>query len=330
MIDRPQGFHQLDINDVLDAAETAMGLRFSNLCRGLNSYINRVYELQPEVGDPVIIKFYRPGRWSLAALQEEHIFLQELEEAEVPVIAPWADGDARTLFDAEGIPFALFPKRGGLLLEEPREDQWQELGRLLARMHSVGQEQDAEHRITMTPDESMRAHVEHILSFDDLPPEVRSPYQQVLHETLDFIIPLFEECELQRIHGDLHYQNIIYRPNEGLVLIDFDDMAIGPAVQDIWMLLPGRVQDCVAELDAFIEGYENFLDFDTRSLHLVEALRCMRFVHYVSWCVHQAEDGGHRKLGQDWGTPSYWRREVQEMSTQLQEARDALDKPSLF
>ncbi len=37
------------------------------------------------------------------------------------------------------------------------------------------------------------------------------------------------------------------------------------------------------QLDHVLEGYEQFADFDPASLHLVEALRTLRLIHYAGW-----------------------------------------------
>ena len=330
MTDTPTNFIDLDIHDVLEATEIALGERSTNICRQLNSYINRVYDIELESGRSVVIKFYRPGRWSRAALQDEHTWLNQLHAEEVPVIPAIADADGNTLFDYEGIAYSLFEKKGGMILEEPKEDQWRELGHLLSRVHLIGAQHDAEDRIVMLPDDSTQEQVDHILDSGLIPADVEDQYADAVYDTLDLIAPLFDDTPIQRIHGDLHYQNLIYRPNEGLFMIDFDDMAIGPPVQDIWMLLPGRPQDCIRELDLFLEGYQTFTSFDTESIRLIEALRAMRFIHYTSWCVHQAEDGGHKKLGPNWGNSAYWRQEASELVRQQTEIKDAMEEPSLF
>ena len=144
------------------------------------------------------------------------------------------------------------------------------------------------------------------------------------YDMLDLIEPLFDDVPLQRIHGDLHHQNLIYRPGESFYLIDFDDMAMGPAVQDVWMLLPGRAADARYELGLFLEGYEMFRPFPMAQIDLVEPLRAMRFMHFTAWCARQAADGGFSRLAPDWGTAAYWRQEAHELRKQEQEIRDAM------
>jgi len=308
---------------VIQCVEDALGEPCTNLCRPMNSYINRVYELQMASGTPVIVKFYRPGRWSKDALLDEQEFLFDLQEAEVPVIAPMGTDFTASLHESDNLNFALFPKKGGRIVDEPNEGQWKELGRLVGRMHIVGSSGKVRDRISMHPGHSTMDHVDAILSSDHLSDEWAGGYEDAATQIIDQISPSFDDVEFFRIHGDLHAQNIIYRPGESFYLIDFDDMALGPAVQDIWMLLPGRVQDARRELNLFLEGYELFREFDDRELKLVEPLRAMRFIHYTAWCVHQADEYGFQRLHPDFGTPAYWRQEIEELERQLQEIEDA-------
>ena len=241
----------------------------------------------------------------------------------MPVIAPMGTDFTASLHESDNLNFALFPKKGGRIVDEPDEGQWKELGRLVGRMHIVGSSGEVRDRISMHPGHSTMDHVDAILSSDHLSDEWAGGYEDAATQIIDRISPSFDDVEFFRIHGDLHAQNIIYRPGESFYLIDFDDMALGPAVQDIWMLLPGRVQDARRELNLFLEGYELFREFDDRELKLVEPLRAMRFIHYTAWCVHQADEYGFQRLHPDFGTSAYWRQEIEELERQLQEIEDA-------
>ena len=154
---------------------------------------------------------------------------------------------------------------------------------------------------------------------------VRRRYEAAARSIADAVRPLFEGIEAGRIHGDCHRCNILHRPGEPFHLIDFDDMAVGPAVQDLWMLLPDRVRDCPAEIESLLEGYETFHTFDRATLRLVEPLRAMRFLHYTAWCARQMADGGFVRLAPDWGTPTYWAQEIAELEKQRQEILDDLE-----
>lgn len=313
------GFNALTPDTVIDLVEKAMDVRLTSLSRPLSSYINRVFEMQVEEGPAIIAKFYRPGRWSRLALQDEHDFLLELDEREIPVIAPLRLADGGTLGEYRGMFFALFPKRSGRRRDEPTDDEWEQLGRLMARVHAVGALHQPRERITLRPDSSTRSNVEYILRSGMIPQEMRREYEAAANEMITLVTPLFEDVEMIRIHGDCHWANIIFRPDEGFYLIDFDDMAIGPPVQDFWMLLPGYSQGTLLEIDLFLEGYNTFRSFDRRTLRLIEPLRAMRFIHFTAWCAAQAGDGTSARLAPGWGTPNYWRTEINDLKRQCDE-----------
>lgn len=312
-------FHSLTPDVVIDLVERALGQRCTNLCRPLNSYINRVFEMQVEDGPPLIAKFYRPGRWSRLALQDEQDFLLELHEREIPVIAPLPLASGETLAEHNGIYFALFPKRSGRRCDEPTDEQWEQLGRLLARVHAVGALHPPRERITMLPTKSTRDNIDYILRQGVIPQELRREYEAAANQMIELIDPLFKQVELIRIHGDCHWANIIFRPDEGFYLIDFDDMALGPPVQDFWMLLPGYSRGALLEIDQFLEGYQTFRTFDRRTLRLIEPLRAMRFIHFTAWCAAQVRDGSSARLAPGWGTPNYWRTEINDIQRQCDE-----------
>ncbi len=317
-------FSDLTPDRVLDLTEQALGRRCASHCRPLNSYINRVYEVQTDEREAYIIKIYRPGRWSRQALLDEHEFMMELQQDDIPVIAPLVGTDGQTLREEDGLFYTVFPRRGGRVCDEPSPEQWRQLGRLIARTHQIGARHRPVARVTMHPEQSTAQQLDAILSSGCVSPDLRAGYEDVVRGMIRETAPLFEDVSMQRIHADCHSQNLIDRQDGTFYIIDFDDMAIGPPVQDIWMLLPGRLQDSRAEMDCFLDGYETFREFDYTSLRLIEALRAMRYVHYTAWCARQAADGGFARLAPDWGSHSFWRQEIHEMEKQLVEIQDAL------
>lgn len=318
------GFSSLTPDAVLEQTEQALGRRCSNICRPLSSYINRVYEVGLATGEMVVVKFYRPGRWSDAALQDELDFVAELHAEELPVVPPITGPDGHLLHVQGDMRFAVYPKRGGRALDEPAPNDWVHIGRLLARMHAIGARHMPRDRIVIGPRDSAAGHLRDLMAPGILPPRLVEPYRRAVEGIFELVAPLFDEVERIRIHGDCHRCNILHRPNEPFHLIDFDDMAVGPPVQDLWMLLPGRVRDSRLELDFLLEGYEMFRDFDHATLKLVEPLRALRFVHYAAWCARQKADGGFARLAPDWGTPDYWTQEIRELEKQRQEIVDEL------
>ncbi len=315
-------FHDLGPNNVLGLVERTLDIYVSNLFRPLNSYINRVYELEQEDGTGLIIKFYRPGRWTGDALREEHEFLLELAEQEIPVIAPMRFPDGQTLGTFEGVNFSIFPKRGGRSLDEFDDEQWLQLGRLLGRVHSIGMQKKTIHRPVMSPMHSTRQQLDYLLNGSIVPSEVKGALQKSIEAIIAEITPMFDGVKPIRIHGDCHFANIIHRPGESFYLIDFDDMVMGPAVQDLWMLLPGTLEETFVETDILLEGYEMFNHFDRRTLRLIEPLRAMRFVHYMAWCAHQVAADGMTRVLDDFGTPTYWQKEIADLDDQLERIKD--------
>jgi len=315
-------FHDLGPDLVLGLVEKHLDVDLTNLFRPLNSYINRVYELEQDNGRGLVVKFYRPGRWSTDALAEEHGFLTELAAEEIPVIAPLPLKNGQTLGNHEGANFAVFPKRGGRSVDEFDDEQWLQLGRLLGRVHAIGEGKACRFRPLMSPTASTRQQLEFLLGSTLVPTETRPVLKRVVEEIIAEITPLFEGVEPIRIHGDCHFANLIHRPGESFYLIDFDDMVMGPPVQDIWMLLPGTLEDAFVEMDLLLEGYETFRSFDRRTFRLIEPLRAMRFVHYMAWCAHQVAADGMTRVMEDFGSHGYWSREIADLQDQLERIRE--------
>ncbi|MDP3479369.1 MAG: serine/threonine protein kinase [Desulfoprunum sp.] len=312
---------------VLGLAEQALGVRCTNMFRPLTSYINRVFELEQVNKQGLVIKFYRPGRWSEAALLDEHAFLLELADQEIPVVAPLVQQNGSTLGSAQGLSYAVFPKRGGRSCDEYTDEQWLEIGRLLGRVHNIGALRAAPHRLILGPDHSAAEQLAYLLAGDRVQAELRDQLQEVSEAILSEIRPLFAGCEQIRIHGDCHFANMIHRPGESFILIDFDDMVTGPPMQDLWMLLPGDVSESFVEIDLFIEGYETFRPFDRRALRLVEPLRALRYIHYMAWCARQAQEDGDTRAIDGFGSREYWQKEIGDLKDQLLRIRQA---PSTF
>lgn len=310
-------FYQLTPERVIASVEEALGVSCTNLCRPLNSYINRVFELETTDRKGLIVKFYRPKRWSAAGLQDEHDFLMELMEQEIPVVAPLQLRTGKTLGSAGGAFFAVFPKKSGRSCDEYTSRQWGDLGRLLGRVHAVGAIHAPRDRVVLAPERSTRDHINYLLQGSFIPAEQARAFQEVTEAVLQIITPMFQGCEMIRIHGDCHFSNLVYRPEESFYIIDFDDMVTGPPVQDFWMLLPGYANESLAEIDLFLEGYETFRDFDSRTLRLIEPLRAMRYIHYTAWCAHQFAEDGQGRIAPDFGTGQYWQQEINDLSDQL-------------
>ena len=306
----------------MDCVERASGQRASGVCRPLTSYINRVFEVELEDGGFLVAKFYRPGRWTRAALQDEQDFLLELAAEEVPVVAPLADAEGQTLQEEAGIPFALFPRVGGRPCDEPSRSEWLQIGRLMGRIHQVGARKPAAHRLVLDPRRSSSTHLEYLRDSGAIPREVETRYLDAAQSLLDRVAPMFDGVAVQRLHGDLHRMNLLWRPGEGFRAIDFDDMVMGPVIQDLWMLLPDRLPGARPEFELLLEGYDTFGEYDDAQTKLIEPLRAMRYLHYAAWCARQKADGGRGLLSPEWGNADFWRRELADL---LRQSRDIED-----
>lgn len=309
-------FENLTPDCILDAVEQATGKQLTGLTSPLPSYINRVYELAAMDGERLIAKFYRPGRWARPALQDEHDFVLDCAAEEIPVVPPMPLSDGGTIGEYEGILFALFPKRSGREMELHTEEGWLRLGSLVGRMHLAGSRRAAKHRLTMHPEHTTIPEIDQLLRGGFMPRSASDRFSDVTSRIVEIALREFDGIELQRIHGDCHRANILDRPGEGLMMIDFDDMVMGPPVQDIWLLLPDHANQTRHEINLILEGYEQFMEFDDRSLRLVEILRAMRIIYFLSWCSTQVDDFRFQTNFPDWGSGHFWERELADLEHQ--------------
>lgn len=296
---------ELTLDSALDAVESVISQKLTSFCISRNSYINRVYEMEYQNKERLIVKFYRPGRWSFDMILGEHDFLKRCFDIDIPVIPP-CTFNGTTLFTLGSINFAIFPKKGGRVIDELNDELWLEAGRLLGRVHSVGKHITTSKRITWTPEVATNEHCKKLLSLKVIPENYIPSFTTTTTQFIQKASPLFKNQTLSLIHGDCHFGNIIYRPGESLYMVDFDDCSIGPVSQDIWMLLPDTVENCQRELALFKEGYSTFLPFPESSLSLIPALRVMRQLHFAAWCAMQAHEDHFKHHFPDWGTVSYW------------------------
>jgi Ser/Thr protein kinase RdoA (MazF antagonist) len=309
-----QFFFELTPERILSAVET-VGLRCTGRCLTLNSMENRVYEVEIEMHDDDspsarfrVAKFYRPGRWSEEQIREEHRFLLELQEDEIPVVAPivFADGSTVQRMPGTEIFFALFPKQGGRNPQELNCELAERIGRLLARIHVVGGRSDAPSRIRLTPETYGVENLRFLRSVNAIPRDLEGQFVEVVGEICERSQRLFSGVPVQRLHGDCHLGNLLYR-DDTLFFVDFDDMVVGPCVQDLWLLLPGDDQEGRMLREALLEGYEELRSFDRSTLALIEPLRALRLIHYSAWLTRRWEDPVFPRTFPHYGTPAYWR-----------------------
>lgn len=320
-------FFELTPDRVLDAVETS-GILCTGRCQQLNSFENRVYDVEIEwdgEGKPPtasanhrVVKFYRPGRWSKEQILQEHEFLADLERAEIPAVGPLRFPNGETLATLpSGIHYCLFQKIGGRAPDELDSETTKRIGRLLARIHQVGRLKDADQRIRLTPDTYGIANLEYLLKNNLIPDEFRERYAHAAREICDITRPWFAETRMQRLHGDCHLGNLLFG-STGAFFVDFDDMVVGPPVQDMWLLLPGRDRQ---KLELLLEGYEEIGEFDRTSLRLIEPLRALRFIHYTGWVARRWDDPAFPQAFPQFGSYRYWKDETEDLERQWHRIR---------
>lgn len=322
----PTPYADLTPDRVLAAIES-LGLPTDGRMLALNSYENRVYQIGIEDAAPVIAKFYRPGRWSNAAILEEHGFTLQLAEHEIPAVPP-AIIAGRTLHEHDGYRFSVTPRRGGRTpeLEDPSVLEW--LGRLLGRIHAIGAVEPFKHRPTLdirSFGEEPRAY---LLAHDWIPADLLPAYRSVVDQALDGVRHCYARAgsiSLIRLHGDCHRGNLLWT-DAGPHFVDFDDARMGPAIQDLWMLLAGDRDEMSRQLAEVLAGYEDFAELDDRELHLIEALRTLRIIHHAAWLARRWEDPAFPAAFTWFGTQHYWQDHI----LQLREQIAAMDEGPLW
>jgi len=305
--DETTAFAHLGPDQILDAVESR-GYRCDGHLLALNSYENRVYQLGIEEGGYLVGKFYRPGRWSDAAILEEHDFSRELEELEIPVVSPLVDAQGQSLHRHGPYRFALYPRRGGRPPDLESPELLEQLGRFVARLHNAGAVRPFEHRLTLTVEGFGEKSYRYLLEQGFIPPELESAYRSLAEDLLVQVRACYERAGAPlylRLHGDFHPGNIL-TTDAGLHIVDLDDARMGPAVQDLWMFLSGDRAHRTARLADVLEGYTQFRDFDPRELHLIEALRTLRMMHYAAWLARRWDDPAFPRAFPWFNTERYW------------------------
>jgi Ser/Thr protein kinase RdoA (MazF antagonist) len=311
---------------ILDAVEST-GLRADGRLLALNSYENRVYQIGIEDALPVVAKFYRPGRWSEAAIREEHGFALELAAEEVPVVAPLRDAAGETLHRHQDFLFALYPRQGGRSPDLEQRENLVRIGRFIARIHAVGRAGSFQARERLEPAELGEMAREDVLVSERLPFELESVYEDLSADVLDRIVSRMQEAgpvSMIRLHGDTHPGNILWTES-GPHFVDLDDACTGPAVQDLWMFLSGDAEEMSAQMLALLEGYETFVRFDHREVALITPLRTLRILRHAAWLARRADDPAFVQAFPVFYTTRYWQDHI----LTLREQAAALDEPPI-
>jgi Ser/Thr protein kinase RdoA (MazF antagonist) len=310
-------YSELSPEVVLDALE-AVGHRCDGRVLALNSYENRVYQIGTDDGEPVVAKFYRPGRWSDAAIREEHAFSAELALQEIPVVAPLLR-HGQSLFVHAGFRYAVFPRRGGRWPELGTAADREWVGRFLGRIHGVGRAARFAHRKQLSLEDLGRNARDFVLDGEWMPDYLATKYADLTETLLDEVEAQasgWGGARLGRILGDCHRGNILWT-DLGPHFVDLDDCLMGPAIQDLWMLLSGSQQNMRSELTDLLRGYEQFLPFDRRELALIEPLRALRMIHYSAWLARRWDDPAFPRAFPWFAEPRYWEEHYRALEDQL-------------
>jgi Ser/Thr protein kinase RdoA (MazF antagonist) len=302
---------------MLDALES-VGLRGDGRLLALNSYENRVYQIGIEDAPPVVAKFYRPARWSDAAILEEHAFVHALAEREIPVVPPLVL-DGRTLHDFAGFRFAVYPRQGGHAPEFDARDTLQWMGRFIGRIHGVGALAPYRARPALDIASFGTEPRDYLLAAGLIPADISEAWRSVAEHALAGVQRCYERAgrvKSLRLHGDCYAGNVLWT-DDGPHFVDFDDSRMGPAVQDLWMLLSGDRASMERQLGDVLAGYEDFYEFDLRELHLIEALRTLRLIHYSAWIARRWHDPAFPVAFPWFNTQRYWQDRILELREQV-------------
>lgn len=315
----PHPFETLDPATVLDAVEECSGRFSDGRLLALNSYENRVYMVGLEEGGALVVKFYRPARWSGEQIKEEHDFAAELYTAGVPIIPPLEVG-GRTLFTVCGFHLALYPMRGGRMLEVDNREVLRELGTYVARIHAVGaRHKQFAYRPALELLRGIDKARQQVLAGGLLPDYLEEAYSSVTADLLEALKhPLQRAAGVAslRLHGDFHPGNVL-QTDTGFHLVDLDDARSGPAIQDLWMLLPGDREERQLYLDKVLEGYRLFAAFDPRELHLIEPLRTLRIMRHAAWLAERWDDPAFPRAFPWFAAARYWEEHLLALREQL-------------
>ncbi len=320
----PPPFAGLTPDCVLDALDS-VGIHGDGRLLALNSYENRVYQAWREEESPVVVKFYRSARWSDEQILEEHALVAELAAEEVPAVAPLSIAD-RTLHAFNGFRFAVFARHGGRAPELEQRSTLEQLGRYIARIHTIGAARRFVHRPALTVETFGEESRAYLLANQFIPVDLRASWQSVVDLALPSIRRAYASVDVAtlRLHGDCHGANVLWT-DDGPHFVDFDDARTGPAVQDLWMLLSGDRASMEAQLAIILEGYVSFRDFDRRELALIEPLRTLRLLHYSAWLARRWDDPAFPAAFPWFNTQRYWQDRILELREQVA----LMDEPPL-
>ncbi|MEW6997272.1 serine/threonine protein kinase [Colwelliaceae bacterium BS250] len=316
-------FASLSPETIIDGLESA-GFSVGSGLLALNSYENRVYQFHDDDKIKYVTKFYRPNRWSLAQIHEEHDFALELAAEELPLVAPLVR-DGQSLFHYNGFDFAVFPCRGGRIFEVDNLDHLEWMGRFIGRIHAIGNKSSFQHRPMISTDESLLQARDILMNTPDMVTRgLQVSFFTILDQVIELTLNQYKPNKQIRLHGDCHAGNILWT-DAGPHFVDLDDCRTGPAIQDLWMMLSGDRQQQLLQLDTLLTGYEEFFSFEHSQLSLIESLRSMRMINYMAWLTKRWQDPAFPRNFPWFNTEKYWEQQI----LMLKEQFAILNEPAL-
>ena len=309
-------FHRLTPDFILAAAESR-GYVTDGRLLALNSYENRVYQIGIEDAQPLIAKFYRPGRWTDEQIREEHAFCFELAAQDLPVVTPLGGSPVDSLVHVEEFPIAFYPRRGGRAPDLDDDENLRTMGRYLARMHTVGAGRPFEYRPAINVGSFGTESVAYV-SGNCIPEDLRAAYESLTVDLLRLCDERFTICKdvrILRVHGDCHHGNILWR-GDAPHFVDFDDARTGPAIQDLWMMLSGSQSAQEQQLDHILKGYREFRDFNPIELRLIEGLRALRLMHHAAWIARRWQEPAFKRAFPFFDNENFWATHILELREQ--------------
>lgn len=308
--------------DLILSAIENLGFQCDGRLQPLNSYENRVYQVGITDFTSLIAKFYRPDRWSDEAIVEEHEFANELMDYEIPVVAPWISEAKKTLHHYQGFRFALFPIFSGRALELDNMEQIEWMGRFIGRLHAISACRPFLHRQQLNIHTQGYASYQFLLEHDFIPDCLINHYRAIAESLLQHVEQQFQLCsplKFIRLHGDIHAGNVLWsHTGTGPHIVDLDDCIMGPAIQDLWMLLSGDETQMTLQTERILQGYQQFHDFNLGELQLIESLRSLRMMHYAGWLARRWDDPTFSISFPWFNTPQYWQNHLNDLSIQLE------------
>jgi Ser/Thr protein kinase RdoA (MazF antagonist) len=183
----------------------------------------------------------------------------------------------------------------------------------------VGAVQPFRFRESLTPQTFGHEPRAYLLQTSFIPADLLEAWKAATAQALQMVDSCYRragETRPIRLHGDVHPGNILWT-DEGPHFVDLDDARMGPAMQDLWMLLSGDRAAMSAQLKKVLSGYEQFMAFDRRELNLLEALRTLRLIHYSAWIARRWDDPAFPAAFPWFNTQRYWQDRILELREQI-------------